>query len=70
MKAKFVDTGEIFDYTYTMVEGVKVVMLKRGLGFTRYYEFDVIDVGVKEGWLELVEEKEDEQESNGMVQQS
>jgi hypothetical protein len=67
MKAKIVGTGEVFDYIPTNVEGIKTVLLIRKYGFAKYYEYDVIDVGVKEGWLELVEEVEDEQEGNGMV---
>jgi hypothetical protein len=71
MKFIFNETGEIVDYEYVLVEGVPAVLVTRQRGtpevFARYYNPDVIDIGVSKGVFDLIEESEDEQEGNGMV---
>jgi len=59
-RAMFVDTGEIFEYYHSAIDGLPTTIIKRERGFTRYYTDDVVATGVAEGWLKLIEE-EDEQ---------
>ncbi len=71
MKFIFNETGEIVDYEHVLVEGVPAVLVIRHRGtpevFARYYAPDVIDIGLSKGLFDLIEESEDEQESNGVV---